>query len=306
MLGGPEDDDVDLDNLLEDCNVLGAATLRGPRNDARDSLGSGVHGEEDLGSGTPQVGSSSGANGNFAEAIQALIQHSKDLVNVVKEGKKNDDYGSSKRKLREEICYYPQDPVMILEPNYNLKDDAHDTLDLKLMQRLRPINACPFTYYKKGAFERVERPIHGRGLFTEHLMPASVHEGTVCRMHDREAHWEIKNLLTRNSGVQRELRKQVKVDVVQSDEFSMGVQTQWNSANYVWEIVEAGFNYMAVEHMIRTYSYTALAMMRTLHECRYFCGCTNNPKVQRGLIETFFNDCFQVLSLNGENIDRLC
>ena len=81
---------------------------------------------------------------------------------------------------------------------------------------------------------------------------------------------------------------------MQSEEFNMGINTQWNPAHYVWEVVEAGFNYMAIEHKVRNYSYTALAIMRGLNECMYFSGCTKVPKVYRELIESYFNDCFQV------------
>ena len=62
----------------------------------------------------------------------------------------------------------------------------------------------------------------------------------------------------------------------------------------MWEVIDAGFNYMAVEFMVRRYSYTALAMMRCLHDVRYFCGVAPNPKLQRKLIEDFFNECFRV------------
>ena len=74
--------------------------------------------------------------------------------------------------------------------------------------------------------------------------------------------------MTRNSGVQKELKKMARVEEVGPDGFNVGLGTEWNNAQYVWEVVEAGFNYMAVEHMVRNYSYTALAMMRTLHETR--------------------------------------
>ena len=101
-------------------------------------------------------------------------------------------------------------------------------------------------------------------------MPNHVNEKTICKMHDRAAHWEIKNLLTKNYGVAREKTKQLRVKEVRDDEFCMGIETQWLSANDVYEVVDAGFNYLCCEFMIRNYSYTAIAIMRCLHEVRYF------------------------------------
>ena len=296
MLGGSDDD---IDDLLEDCIVQ----VDGPPLLQRGHSGR-VPGEgnssTDVGTGSSCSTSNPvvGVRGDLTVAIQALveplIQQSKMMVEAVRESRRMDDDLGGKRKMREDISYYPQEPVMLLESSYKIQDDAHDTLDLRLRQRLRPINVCPTTYYKKGAFERVERPIHGFNLYTEHLMPVTVNEGTVCKMHDRWAYWEIKNLMTSNAGVVKEPNKKIKVQDVGVDKFYMGVETEWKNARYVWEVVEAGFNYMAVEFMIRNYSYTALAMMRTLHECRYFCGVAPNPKTQRHLLEGFFNECFKV------------
>ena len=104
-------------------------------------------------------------------------------------------------------------------------------------------------------------------------MPGSVNENTICKHHDRCATVEIKNYLSKNSGVTSNSKKQIKVHEVGTDEFAMGVTTQWEQAATVWEVMDAGFNFMAVEHMVRSYSYTGLAMIRCLHECRYR-GCT--------------------------------
>ena len=76
----------------------------------------------------------------------------------------------------------------------------------------------------------------------------------------------------------------------------MGLQTQWSSPDTVFEAVDAGFNMVAIEYMVRNYSYTGLAMLRCLHDVRYFCGVSVTPKMQRTLIEGFFNECLQVRS----------
>ena len=59
----------------------------------------------------------------------------------------------------------------------------------------------------------------------------------------------------------------------------------------MWEVVDGAMNMMALEFMVRQYSYAALAIIRCVHECRYFCGVVKNPKEQRSLLENYFNEC---------------
>ena len=181
----------------------------------------------------------------------------------------------------------------IFKETYKIDDDAHDKIDTRLCQRLRPINADPKTYWKRGAFSRVDSPILGSTMYMEHLMPGSVNEATVCKRHDSHAYVEVKNFLSKNSGVGSISKKQIRVHEVSDELFAMGVQQHWDVASTVWEVMDAAFNFMAVEHMIRPYSYTALAMMHVLHESRFFCGVASDPKQQRVLLESYFNECFK-------------
>merc|ERR1712082_512130 len=98
--------------------------------------------------------------------------------------RRNTEEGGSKRKTKEEISYHPQDPLLVDEEAYKIKDDAHDYIDTALRQKLRPINVCPSTYWKKGAFKQVERPILGSAIYIEHIMPGNVNESTICKTHD--------------------------------------------------------------------------------------------------------------------------
>ena len=99
--------------------------------------------------------------------------------------------------------------------------------------------------------------------------------------------------MSKNSGVGAAAKKQIKVHEVSDELFAMSVQQHWDTASSVWEVVDAGFNYLAVEHMIQPYSYSPIAMFRVLHESRYFCGVCPDPKQQRLLLESFFNECFK-------------
>ena len=111
---------------------------------------------------------------------------------------------------------------------------------------------------------------------------------------DRAAYLEIKNWLSRNSGVSKEAKKKLKIHEVGYDEFAMGVQTQWEQAKGIYEVMSGGLNFLAAEFMTRNYSYTAIAMIRGLHEVRYFCGVADTPQFQKTLIEDFFNTFFQI------------
>ena len=86
--------------------------------------------------------------------------------------------------------------------------------------------------------------------------------------HDRGSHLELKNFLTKNSNVFSESKKKLKVMDNHAGEMHMDIRTDWQSANTVWEAVDAGLNYAAVEFQIRRYNYSPLAMIRCLHESR--------------------------------------
>ena len=236
-------------------------------------------------------------DGKLADSIERLVMQNNELLKLVAERQDPANEGASssqsKRKSREEV-YDPEEPVLLMMENYKVEDDGHYNLDTKLRQLLRPINVAPSEYWQKDSFKRVDRPILGGSIYLEHITNGDVHPGTICKSHDRGAFVEIKNFLSKNSGVGTAKKKILKVTEIGSDDFAMGVQTNWSEATTVYEVMDAGFNYLAVEFMVRQYSYTALAMMRCLHDVRYFCGVTTNPKDQRNLLEDFFNDCLKV------------
>ena len=290
MLGGDDADD-DLDDILEECN-------RQPDV----NINFGEQQQQATSQGIERPSTSRLQDGGTDPTIQAILKQNEMLMAAFL----NQSQGSSKRKTQEEVSYTPEEPVLLLEEAYRIEDDAHERIDTRLRQRLRQINAPPESYYSKGAFARLEKPILGDTLYLEHIMPNDVNSAVKCKMHDRCAIFEIKNLLTKNAGVLHETGKRLKVNEIATNEFSMGIETQWLPATEVFEVVDAGFNYLCCEFMIWGYSYTAIAMMRCLHEVRYFCGvCGGSPKLQRILIESYFNDCFNV-SCNFILLSELC
>ena len=206
--------------------------------------------------------------------MQAMMQQHNRTMNIMlsvirdKTDGKEKDEPNGKRKSKEEPSMTPQEPVMFLDEAYRIEDNGHDTLDTKLRQKLRPINADPKEWWVKGAFNRVETPILGASLYTEHLMPGAVAEKTIVMAHDRLSHLEIKHYLTKNNNVLSEAKKKLKVTDDLAGEMHFGLQTHWLAATTVWEVVDAGLNYAAVEFMIRGWNYSPLAMIRFLHECR--------------------------------------
>ena len=298
MIGGGEDD---IDELLEACGtVVDRPPARGPSSSQGGSqVCTSRVAAEPLPASTNQGGA---ANEHILSSISSVLQQSNQLMAMMmKKGdeSKGEEDNTRKRKLKEDN-HNPEEPIMLLEESYRLEDDAHQAIDFKLRQRLRPINVDPASYWVKGTFRQVDRPILGALLYTEHIMPGYINELTACKMSDRCAHLEIKNFLTKNSGVARESKKNLKVSGILTEDFSMGIGTDWTPADTVWEVVDAGFNLLCAEHMIRQYSYTGISMLRALHEIRYFCGVTSgNPKLQRTLLESFYNECLKVSLCSG-------
>ena len=82
----------------------------------------------------------SAANQQILSSISSVLQQSNQLMAMMmrKDGEsKGEEDTSRKRKLKEDN-HSPEEPIMLLEESYRLEDDAHQTIDFKLRQRLRP------------------------------------------------------------------------------------------------------------------------------------------------------------------------
>jgi hypothetical protein len=302
MLGGEEDDD--LDALVR--SVVGQVDGPPPHREVEEGaqrdpppVSTRVGGPSTVAGGGDVWATLLAEQADTNRRQQEMQQQLMTMLTVREAAKIAEEDGGGKRKSREDISYQPQEPVHFLDEAYKIDDDGHDKVDTMLRQRLRQINADPKVYWKKGSFKQVDRPILGASLYLEHIRPGSVAESTICKHYDRCAHVEIKNYLTKNSGVASEARKKIKVQEIGTDEFAMGVQTQWEAATTVWEVMDAAFNFVAVEFMVRPYSFTGLAMLSCLHDCRYFCGVAASPKQQRSLIEGFLNEVFKKNKARG-------
>ena len=195
-------------------------------------------------------------------------RHNDIMATVASLAGKDSEVVESRKRQRDEGDIKPQEPVTVSLENYKVEDDAHDKIDFKLRQLLRPINADPKEYWQKFCFKSVERPILGSAVFLEHLMAGTINEKTLCKHADRNAFTKLENYLSKNSGVTEKSKKKLSVQEVGEDQYSMGVETKWEQASTVFEAVGGVLNYIACEHMIRQYSYTGIAMFRALHEHR--------------------------------------
>ena len=195
-------------------------------------------------------------------------RHNDIMATVASLAGKDSEVVESRKRQRDEGDIKPQEPVTVSLENYKVEDDAHDKIDFKLRQLLRPINKDPKEYWQKFSFKSVERPILGSAVFLEHLMAGTINEKTLCKHADRNAFTKLENYLSKNSGVTEKSKKKLSVQEVGEDQYSMGVETKWEQASTVFEAVGGVLNYIACEHMIRQYSYTGIAMIRALHEHR--------------------------------------
>ena len=205
--------------------------------------------------------------GPLADVFAKILETQQTMLGQVMANQGTAGREDKKRKA-DDTDHKPQQSVIFQTESLKIKDDAHTFIEFELRQSLRPINADPKDYWDKGTFKACERPILGAAVFLEHLMPGGINEGTICKSHDRNAYTKLDNFLMKNSGVADKNKKKIQVQEVGEDQYAMGVETRWEQATTVWEVVDGIMNFMALEHMIRQYSYTGLAMLRALHNMK--------------------------------------
>ena len=68
--------------------------------------------------------------------------------------------------------------------NGSVSDNAHDILAWELRCKLRPVNMPPEMLYKQRKVPTDARPVLGRLLVTNHVLPFNINETTVKKHHD--------------------------------------------------------------------------------------------------------------------------
>ena len=149
-------------------------------------------------------------------------------------------------------------------------------------------------------------PVRGNSLFLDHLMPSRISSVTLRTLHNTSKRLYSKHFLVRNAGNEYDDEKR-ELRVRSSSKGTVAqVGCKWEEAETLYELVDGVKNYVGAIHMIRGFSYEALALDRALHQIRYFArpaetANPNNPgKAQLELSRKLFNDVL----LNNSNAGR--
>ena len=122
-------------------------------------------------------------------------------------------------------------------------------------------------------------PVRTSGLYlTSTMGSARIHDNTLARLHHRTSSLNTKMLLNKNA----HLCDQDKVIMMSSNTAKFGAKME--DASDTFELVEAVLNYLACTYMIRCYSYEGIALVRGLHNVRYFFNVCSSEAQQKKLL----------------------
>ena len=218
---------------------------------------------------------------------QLLKQQSAMLENVL--GRR-----SRKRKRKDEQEDSDDEevagPVLIDVEQHHLKDDAHTILDW-VARGIRPYNGGDLPAYWDKRPRRDEPVLED--LKMAHLTKVPINPTVLAKAHDRGLETTAKQWLSTNYSVRNNDCKMRVTDKGMAGAFFYDFQ----EAKGVWECVDAVFNYAMSLMMIRPDDWTGLLLLRTLHECRYFCHPQFDAKMQKELIMAFFDQVIAVFEL---------
>ena len=173
-------------------------------------------------------------------------------------------------------------------------------MDLKLRNRLLQVNNDPAKVWTRanGAHDikKVE-PVRGNSIYLEHLMPGRVSAITLKALHSAGKRLYCKHFLTKNAGIEEDEDKR-ELSVTKSRRGAIAsIAPRFEEPDNLWEVVDGVKNYMAAIHMVRPYSYEALALDRVLHHVRFFARPVENSsdssagaKLQMTLVKKLFED----------------
>ena len=178
-------------------------------------------------------------------------------------------------------------PVLIDVEHHHLKDDAHTVLDW-VARSVRPYNGGDQEAYWAKRPRRDEPVLED--LKMAHLTKVPINPAVLAKAHDRGAETTAKQWLSTNYSVRSNDCKMRATDKGTAGAFFYDFQ----EPKGVWESVDAVFNYTMALMMIRPDDWTGILVLRTLHECRYFCHPQFDARTQKELIMAFFDqvlDC---------------
>ena len=217
-----------------------------------------------------------GDNTALAEMVRKLQSQVK-LLSKAKKRSRRDSSSESEVEDENEEC-----PVLV-EETVDIKDDSCTVLDWETRTKFLTPNADPATWWKRSmgsAKLRRVSPMRSSTLWTAHIMPGRVSSMTLKTMHDSGKQLLPKHFSGRNSSIEFDDSKKA-LTIQNNREGTICVPThQWESPATLQEAIGAVKNYSTAVHMLRPYSYEALALERGLHEVRYFGGPASANSLQ--------------------------
>ena len=201
--------------------------------------------------------------------------------------------GQKRKQLEQDMM-----PVMYNE-NVTIKDNGVDIIDLTWRHRLRVPNANPSSWWKlKGddieTFNK-SLPIRGSTLYLDHVQgSARPNDVSLQKMHNRSEYVDVKMMTSKNQWV-TDKPKSMMFDA-EKEHASFG--HRWAEPQTCFEVMDGVFNIVNSIYAIRPYSYEGHAILRGLHQCRYFYNVCSGPAEQRKLLEHGVN---RVLAKNRTN-----
>ena len=197
---------------------------------------------------------------------------------------------SDKQKRKHEDELEEEEAVMIDEM-VHIRDDSVSTIDMQIRQRLKNPSSCPSEWWTPSVMEKKCRPVMGQNLYLAHLMPGRVNPLTIRKLHDRSVLVTVKSLSSLNSGVCGEKKMVYKLQQTGDEEETMLMGGRsYVDVKTVYDVMDSVFNWMAVCHQLRPYSYEAVSLMRCLHHVRFFFGVTEDAKLQKQLLERLIGE----------------
>ena len=153
---------------------------------------------------------------------------------------------SAKRKREEEEEEIVKSlPVLIDIESHHLKDDAHNVLDWKAREWLRPYNGHDQELYWSKRPRKCLPVIED--LEMAHLTKAPINPNVIAKLHDRGADMAAKQWLASNYSVEGKGGK-IRAD---NDRSAGAFVLDYSLAKGPWEATDAIHNYTVVLRMVR-------------------------------------------------------
>ena len=178
-------------------------------------------------------------------------------------------FSAKKRKSHGEDDEPDEEPPIMVEETFEVKDDGHDTISWPVRLALQPINREPSEIWKKSTYPMVTHPILGGTLYTEHLFPGQVNTATVKLRHDRGYFLTVNEFSHKNSSILLRSSKKMHMNAKDRTGLTFDMKKKYEECKTVYEVVTSFLNYVALEQRIRPHSHEALTILRVLHDLRW-------------------------------------